>query len=67
MFWSIYLIGNGEAVEIFPFENYMILVSGYLIFAMFHIVNITILLNMLIAMMTRSYDLILVNKALSGF
>ena len=61
MFWAIFLIGNDEAVIIYPFKNQLTLVFGYLILGMFHISNITVLLNMLIAMMTRSYESILVS------
>ena len=60
MFWSIYLIGNSAVVEIDPFDNDLTLVFGYLIFGLYHIINITIMINMLIAMMARSYDSILV-------
>ena len=59
MFWSIFLIGNSKVVEITPFENNLTLIVGYLIFALYHVINITIMINMLIAMMARSYDSIL--------
>ena len=60
MFWTIYFIGNPEAVKIDPFENQLTPLFGYIIYGFFSISNITVLLNMLIAMMTRSYDAILV-------
>lgn len=59
MFWAIFLIGNGESVMIEPFHNQLTTIFGYFLFGSFHVVNITILLNMLIAMMTRSYETIL--------
>jgi hypothetical protein len=62
MFWSIYLIGNSEVINIEPFKNDLMLVFGYLIFALYHVINITIMINMLIAMMARSYDSILVSE-----
>lgn len=61
MFWAVFLIGNGESVTIYPFDNQLTTFFGYLLFASFHIGNITILLNMLIAMMSRSYETIQVN------
>lgn len=42
-----------------PFENQMTPNFGYIIFGMFHIANITILISMLIAMLTKSFDSIL--------
>lgn len=62
MFWSIFLIGNSEVVVIEPFENNLTLIFGYLMFALYHIINITVMINMLIAMMARSYDSILVRN-----
>lgn len=62
MFFSIFLIGNYEAVLISPFSNNLTVIFGYIVFGLFHVSNITVLLNMLIAMMTRSYETILVRK-----
>ena len=60
MFWSLFFIGNNQAVLIEPFKNELTLVVGYLVFGIYHISHITVLLNMLIAMMARSYEIILV-------
>ena len=62
MFFSIFLIGNYQAVLISPFSNNLTVIFGYIVFGLFHVSNITVLLNMLIAMMTRSYETILVRK-----
>jgi hypothetical protein len=67
MFWAIFLIGNGESVTIEPFENQLTTFFGYLLFGSFHVTNITILLNMLIAMMTRSFETIHVNIDIQQF
>lgn len=61
MFWSLFLIGNNQAVLVEPFKNELTLVIGYLVFGFYHISSLTVLLNMLIAMMARSYETILVN------
>ena len=46
MFWSIFLIGNSNAVLLNPFQNKLTVIFGYLIFGLFHVTIITILLNM---------------------
>ena len=61
MFWSIFFIGNSKAAVIDPFKNDLTLMFGYLIVAMFNITSITIFINMLIASMVRSYEVILVS------
>jgi hypothetical protein len=60
MFWSIFFIGNNQAAKIEPFKNQLTLLFGYLIIGMFNITSITIFINMLIASMVRSYEVILV-------
>ena len=60
MFWSIFFIGNNQAAKIDPFKNQLTLLFGYLIIGMFNITTITIFINMLIASMVRSYEVILV-------
>ena len=63
MFWSLFLIGNNQAVLVEPFKNELTLVIGYLVFGFYHISSLTVLLNMLIAMMARSYETILVSHS----
>ena len=45
-----------------PFQNKLTENFGFLLYGSFHIASIVILLNMLIAMMTKSYENILVNR-----
>ncbi|CAF0714386.1 unnamed protein product [Brachionus calyciflorus] len=59
MFYSLYALGGSDDVLIEPFENSMTPKFGYALFGMFHVSNITILMSMLIAMMTKSFQTIL--------
>ena len=61
MFFALYTLGESDDAEIRPFINQLTPFFGYILFGMFHIANITILISMLIAMMTKSFDSILVN------
>lgn len=60
MFFSLYTLGESDDVLLEPFENQLTPNFGYVLFGMFHISNITILISMLIAMMTKSFDSIMV-------
>ena len=65
LFFSTYLIGDSEAVSIAPFDNSLTLGFGYFLYATFQIGNVTILMSMLIAMMTKSYENIIVSIQLT--
>ena len=60
IFWSIFGLGESENIELKPFENDVTEFFGLILYGTFHIASIIVLLNMLIAMMTRSYESILV-------
>jgi hypothetical protein len=60
LFFALYLIGDSKEGRVDPFNNQTTVTIGYFVFAMFHIANITILMSMLIAMMTKSYEKIIV-------
>ena len=60
MFFALYALGENDDFAIEPFENQLTADVGFLMFGMFHISNITILFSMLIAMMTKSFESILV-------
>ena len=60
LFFALYTIGDSTDPLIKPFKNNFIEMVGYLLFGTFHIANITIMINMLIAMMTKSFEDILV-------
>lgn len=61
LFFALYTIGDSTDTLISPFENNLTVSIGYLLFGFFHIANITIMINMLIAMMTKSFEDIIVN------
>jgi uncharacterized membrane protein len=62
MFFALYALGASDDVEISPYSNHLTPGAGYIIFGMFHITNITILISMLIAMLTKSFEDILVTS-----
>lgn len=59
LFFALYFIGDSKVARIDPFENYTTMTIGYTIYALFHIASITVLMSMLIAMMTKSYEKII--------
>lgn len=60
LFFALYTIGDSTDTLIEPYKNELTVAIGYLLFGLFHIANITIMINMLIAMMTKSYENIIV-------
>ncbi|XP_035827592.1 short transient receptor potential channel 6-like [Aplysia californica] len=56
VFWSIYGRGKREAVTLGAYNNQLTEVIGELIDAMYHITIVIVLLNILIAMMSRSFE-----------
>jgi hypothetical protein len=59
-------LGNQANTGLAPFKNGLTETFGTVLYGMFHIASIVVLLNMLIAMMTKSYESILV-RALKFF
>jgi hypothetical protein len=60
LFFALYTIGDSTDTMLKPFKNSLTVNIGYLLFGAFHIANITIMINMLIAMMTKSFEDIIV-------
>ena len=60
IFWAIFGLGSGTNVLINPFNNPLTVFFGFMLYGAFHIASIIVLLNMLIAMMAKSYEDILV-------
>jgi hypothetical protein len=58
MFFAIYALGADDDVLIEPFQNNLTPNIGFILFASFHVTNITVLMSMLIAMLTTSYEAI---------
>lgn len=56
LFFALYTIGDSTDPLIDGYSNLLTVPLGYLLFALFHVFNITIMINMLIAMMTKSYE-----------
>jgi hypothetical protein len=62
MFFALYTIGGGSVVYMNPFSNELTPKFGSILFGVYHITNISILMSMLIAMLTKSFESILVNN-----
>ena len=60
IFYAIYTYTAIDETSIDPFHNQMTPLFGMGIFGFYHITNITILMSMLIAMLTKSFDSIMV-------
>lgn len=61
MFWSLFGLSEPDMIELDPYKNDLTETFGTLLFACYHISSIIVLLNMLVASMTLSYEKILVN------
>lgn len=58
VFWSMLGRGEPSVVELGDYENYFVQNVGYWIFGCYNVAIVIVLLNMLIAMMSRSFDII---------
>ncbi|XP_071173975.1 short transient receptor potential channel 7-like [Mytilus edulis] len=58
VFWSLFGRGDPDVVELGDFDSYFIQNVGYVIFGAYNISTVIVLLNMLIAMMSRSFEII---------
>ncbi|CAF1556535.1 unnamed protein product [Rotaria magnacalcarata] len=58
VFWSLFGLAEKEGVELKGFNKHFTETVGYLIYGAFSIANVIVLLNMLIAMMSKSYETI---------
>ena len=61
IFWALFGLGNQSDTDLSPFNNSLTENYGQIIYGSYHITAIIILLNMLIASMTQSYERILVS------
>lgn len=62
MFWALFGLGDPAKVSLAPYENQLTETFGLLLYGAYHIASIIVLLNMLIASMTQSYERVLVSK-----
>ena len=60
LFWALFGLGDVNAVNLAPFNSTLTVVFGYFLYGSYHIISIIILINMLIASMTLTYEKILV-------
>ncbi|XP_062570970.1 short transient receptor potential channel 7-like [Saccostrea cucullata] len=56
VFWSLFSLGEPTVVELGAFDHYFTQNVGYWIFGAYNIATVIVLLNMLIAMMSRSFE-----------
>ena len=64
VFWSLFGRGEPDAVRLGDdYDNHLTEDIGYIIYGIYNIVMVTVLINMLIAMMTRSFTNIAVSCA----
>jgi hypothetical protein len=64
VFWSLFGRGDATIVELDEFNHIFTQYVGYWIFGAYNWCSVIVLLNMLIAMMSRSFEIIQVAKAL---
>lgn len=60
MFWALFGLGDPNKVNLAPYQNQLTQVFGLLLYGAYHIASIIVLLNMLVASMTQSFERILV-------
>lgn len=58
VFWSLFGLSEKEGVKLGKYQNSFTENIGYLIYGTFNIASVIVLLNMLIAMMSKSYETI---------
>ena len=58
VFWSLFGLSEKEGVKLGNYQNTFTETVGYLIYGAFNIASVIVLLNMLIAMMSKSYETI---------
>ncbi len=56
MIFAIYALGEDIDPQLDPYQNQLTPIFGLIMFALFHVVNITILISMLVAMLTTSFE-----------
>lgn len=66
MFWSIFGRGDTDVLSLGEYQNNFTEDIGYIIYGVFNIVTVTVLINMFIAVMTRSFQNIAVRGLLKS-
>lgn len=60
MFWSVFGRGETNVVTLGKYDNHVTEDFGYLLYGCYNLSMVTVLINMLIAMMARTYQAIAV-------
>lgn len=60
-FWSLFGLGSPDYIKIDDFRNQLTENFGTILYGSYHITAIIVLLNMLVASMTQSFERILVS------
>lgn len=63
VFWSLFGRGEPSVVQLNGYDNTLTEDIGYIIYGAYNVASVTVLLNMLIAMMTRSFENIAVSPS----
>jgi len=58
VFWSLFGLSEKDGVKLGNYKNRFTEMIGYFIYGTFNIASVIVLLNMLIAMMSKSYETI---------
>lgn len=66
VFWSIFGRGDTDVLSLGEYQNNFTEDIGYIIYGVFNIVTVTVLINMFIAVMTRSFQNIAVRGLLES-
>lgn len=66
MFWSIFGRGDTDVLSLGEYQNNFTEDICYIIYGVFNIVTVTVLINMFIAVMTRSFQNIAVRGLLES-
>lgn len=66
VFWSIFGRGDTDVLSLGEYQNNFTEDIGYIIYGVFNIVTVTVLINMFIAVMTRSFQNIAVRCLLES-
>ncbi len=63
IYWTVFGLRDSKSVELGHFQSRLSESVGYIVFAVYNWGAVIVLLNMLIAMMTRSFDKIAVSAS----
>ncbi|KAH3776727.1 hypothetical protein DPMN_178160 [Dreissena polymorpha] len=64
VFWSVFGRGETNVVTLGKYDNPLTENFGYVLYGVYNFIMVTVLINMLIAMMARSFQAIAVSKRL---